>query len=640
MNQENQKIARLEEENRQLKAKLQERTWETNFLDRDLKLLTELEHLEAFGDNFPNGCLFRMQVDSKIHDTRYTEDWIKYLQMLYISKSWERISAISRDEVMQNCAVLIPSMHPNYVDRFLHSLYTSLVENALLNVELCYKYNKETRWVQVSTLPRKDGNCMICEGFIYDITALKTAERNLMSEKRRLQAFGNNIHGSPFQLVLNTQTQKMYMSHMSETWANVLGVTVADAIEEIEKVFTKIHPDDIPRLRQEIKDSATLLSDFNCDVRAFEANSHRWIKFVSCPYTENELIIWDGVVIDVTLQKQNELELAMHKDELELLVKTQTIKLKTANEDLAVINEELASANEEMYAINEELQYKNSQLEHEITQRTKHETELQLYRSNLEQMVEEKTSALTIAKEQAEESDRLKSAFLANMSHEIRTPLNGIAGLLNVLTEDTELPGNIAEYIGLINSNCEQVTRLFNDILDAAKMEAGQMQIRPEPLCIDELIDDVHSFIKQYLRSIGKSHISLEKHKENNVPNSLINSDPVRLKQILHNLLSNAAKFTEQGYIRTGFKLTENNKLEFFVEDTGIGIPENQQEIIFQRFRQVEAGRKRSHGGTGLGLAISHGLAQLMGGDMRVESKLGEGSRFMFTIEYSPCELT
>jgi len=234
-------------------------------------------------------------------------------------------------------------------------------------------------------------------------------------------------------------------------------------------------------------------------------------------------------------------------------------------------------------------------------------------------------------------TNRLKSAFLANMSHEIRTPLNGIVGLFNVLCEDPslDLPDDYKQYSAIINSNTQQLLKHIDDILDASKIEAGQMVIHSEPVCLNSLMDEMYIFFKTHLHNQGKSHhIKLENANktEGNDGSYVIHTDPVRLKQIMNNLMSNAIKFTDRGYIRFGYRLIKNNIVEFFVEDTGIGIPENQLDVIFQRFRQVELGNNRQYGGVGLGLKISRNLAQMMGGNVYATSIEGKGSRFCFTI--------
>jgi signal transduction histidine kinase len=232
-------------------------------------------------------------------------------------------------------------------------------------------------------------------------------------------------------------------------------------------------------------------------------------------------------------------------------------------------------------------------------------------------------------------SEQFKSSLLANLSHEIRTPLNGIIGLLNILSEDQQLSDTNREYIDLIINSSEQLLNLINDILDSARMEAGKMNIRSEPLDIDAMMNEIQVFFTQDLQRIGKTDVRLESCKDENLDKRVVNTDPVRLRQIINNLLGNAVKFTERGYIRFGYRLLPDAKLlEFYVEDTGSGISESQLELIFQRFRQTE----HSRGGTGLGLPISQGLAQLLGGDMQVKSVVGKGSTFSFTISYNPCK--
>jgi signal transduction histidine kinase len=240
---------------------------------------------------------------------------------------------------------------------------------------------------------------------------------------------------------------------------------------------------------------------------------------------------------------------------------------------------------------------------------------------------------LVRARDKAEESDRLKSAFLANLSHEIRTPLNGIAGLLNILAADPELSAGIRENIGVINDNSEHLIALIDDVLDVARLETGQMAVHPEPVCIAGMMNDLNSSYTQHLQAEGKAHIALE-YSADGI--TATHTDPKRLRQILNHLLSNAVKFTERGHIRFGCRLQGADMLEFFVEDTGIGIPQSQLDAIFQSFRQADPSNSRHYGGLGLGLSISRGLAKLMGGNMRAESVEGKGSTFVFTIAHRP----
>ena len=257
--------------------------------------------------------------------------------------------------------------------------------------------------------------------------------------------------------------------------------------------------------------------------------------------------------------------------------------------------------------------------------------QLEQYKKQLEETVDKRTRELVFAKEKAEESDRLKSTFLANMSHEIRTPLNGIVGLLHLFGPNLSLEQQ-DEYINIIENSSSHLVTLIDDIIDASKIEANQLTFKPIPVRLNEMMKELHVFFESYLKSIDKAHIKLILDDSGFIDHCVINVDPIRLRQVLNNLISNAIKFTSKGHIRFGYRQSSPNQLEFMIEDTGIGLSPEQQEIIFERFRQAEVGYNRQYGGTGLGLTISRGLIQIFGGKIWVESTKGVGSTFYFTI--------
>lgn len=235
--------------------------------------------------------------------------------------------------------------------------------------------------------------------------------------------------------------------------------------------------------------------------------------------------------------------------------------------------------------------------------------------------------ALIQAKERAEESDRLKSSFLANMSHELRTPLNSIIGFSDFMLDPHFGPEEQAEFAKIIKENGNYLLEIISNIMDLSKIEAGQMTLVKSKFSVNRLISDVHA--GNIIKIIEKCLL----WKENPVANKdiWIVSDEAKLKQILDNLISNAIKFTEEGEIEVGVKLQENFLL-FHVKDTGIGIPREFHQTIFERFRQVETTHTRNYGGNGLGLAISKSLIELLGGKIWLESESGVGSTFYFTI--------
>jgi PAS domain S-box-containing protein len=256
-----------------------------------------------------------------------------------------------------------------------------------------------------------------------------------------------------------------------------------------------------------------------------------------------------------------------------------------------------------------------------------HQVSVALHRSQLEY-------ELIMAKEKAEESDKLKTAFLANMSHEIRTPMNGILGFAEMLNDDNLSMVDRKKYLDIINNNGKMLISLIDDIIDFAKIEAGQIKVVQSDFSLNSLLMQVHSsFLSESLKK-EKSNVKLILKKAFDNDNCYIKSDPNRIRQILTNLISNSFKFTNDGFIEFGYVLANKNKLMFYVKDTGIGIPPRKLKVIFERFIQADSSPTRKYGGSGLGLAISRGLVDLLGGRMWAESDAGKGSTFYFTVPF------
>jgi two-component system sensor histidine kinase/response regulator len=240
------------------------------------------------------------------------------------------------------------------------------------------------------------------------------------------------------------------------------------------------------------------------------------------------------------------------------------------------------------------------------------------------------------AKEKAEESDRLKTAFLANMSHEIRTPMNGIIGFSNLLRNPELNNAERGEFLNHITSCGNTLLNLIDDIIDISKIEAGQIKIRIAESNINAILDEIYdSFNASKVRE-GKYTIQFLKHVTLPDEQSVILTDPFRLRQIISNLIGNALKFTLEGSVEFGYNLENGDTVHFYVKDTGIGIPKDKQAIIFERFGQVlDSNFFINQKGTGLGLAISNNLVLLLGGKIWVESEPNVGSVFHFSLPYN-----
>jgi PAS domain S-box-containing protein len=288
-----------------------------------------------------------------------------------------------------------------------------------------------------------------------------------------------------------------------------------------------------------------------------------------------------GIMRDITERKLTQ-----------MLLQENELKLKKQNEEYYALNEELIETNNRIRDIN---------------------------------------AKLLTANQRAEENDKLKSAFLANMSHEVRTPMNGILGFSQLLLNTDLHEGERGEYVGIIQNCGNQLLAIINDLIDISKIESNQITLSPSEININEILNEQFLLFKPKADSL---RLQLSFSMELSNAQSQIIADGTRLRQILSNLLGNAFKFTQKGFVNFGYSL-KDGMLEFYVEDSGIGVPPNMLQQIFDRFRQVETDITRIAGGTGLGLAISKALVNKMGGVISVKSELNAGSTFYFTIPYS-----
>ena len=331
-----------------------------------------------------------------------------------------------------------------------------------------------------------------------------------------------------------------------------------------------------------------------------------------------------GVIELATFGKFNDIQLAFLDQMLESLgIVIATIEATMRTDDLLRQSQSLA---QELQSQQEELQQTNEELEVKARQLTDQKAEVE--RKN--KLVELARTEIEEKAEQLAVTSRYKSQFLANMSHELRTPLNSLLILSRQLSENND--GNLSDkqvkYAETIRQAGGDLLALINEILDLAKIESGTMMVDVGAVHLKSVRD----YVEQTFRQVAEEkHLTFEVELANDLPMA-IETDDMRLRQVLRNLLSNALKFTERGSVKLRIAAAGDSQVAFVVSDTGIGIPADKQRIVFEAFQQADGGTSRKYGGTGLGLAISREIAHLLGGDLRLQSQEGAGSTFTLVL--------
>jgi PAS domain S-box-containing protein len=426
----------------------------------------------------------------------------------------------------------------------------------------------------------KSGKIVGVEGFIIDTTLHREIEKALKdAEKQFYCLFETMIEGVAIHEIIYDNGVAIDYKILEANPAFFLH-TGLDHKEVIGRKATELYGTSVPPYFDIYQEVASSHKSYSFETY-FEPMKKYFHISVFSPGKDKFATVFE----DISNRKKEE-EILLHNKFL----------LKQQNEEYLSVNEELMETNARINEINQELR---------------------------------------IAKEKAEEADKLKSAFLANMSHEIRTPMNGIMGYAELLRSGNVCAEKQKKFTEIIFQSSKRLLRIINDILDISQIEAGQIKLMEEAFSLNEILDDLYDF---FIRaSTGNHKVELILEKELKDEASVIYVDGIRLQQVITNLLDNAFKFTSHGYIKFGYRLIDQN-LELYVKDTGIGIAEEQQKIIFNRFRQAEDSISKRYGGNGLGLSISKSLIELMKGKMWVKSAKGVGSEFSFTIPYRPIE--
>jgi PAS domain S-box-containing protein len=410
------------------------------------------------------------------------------------------------------------------------------------------------------------------------------AEKKLAQERILLRTLVDNIPDNIYvkdKAMRKTLSNKADLAILGKTESEVLGKDDSELFSAEDAA--RFMADD----RNVIEKGQSVLNREESYVNP--QGEHRWLLTSKLPLLDQkgQIIGLIGIGHDITKRKQAEKELKEREQKL----KEQNIEYQRLNHEYMAVNEELTESIDRIQKMNTDMK---------------------------------------IAKDKAEESDKLKSAFLANMSHEIRTPMNAIIGFSGLLADRTISKKRTDEYLNLINSGCQQLLCVINDIVDISKIEANQISLYPETFNLNDVLNELYAIYKLQAENKGLSLVYL---RDQTVENMQIKTDKIRIKQVLGNLLGNAIKFTHKGKVELGYSL-KGNIVEFYVKDTGIGIAPENLSLIFKRFRQVDSTRTRNYGGNGLGLSIAKALVEKLGGSITLNSELGKGSTFYISVPY------
>jgi len=589
-------------------------------------------------------------------------------KLLEVNEAYCRMSGYTKME-LTTMRVTDLEVHES-VDEFANHLQ-KIIRQGDGRFESCHRRKDGTLFdLEVSAMYRKfEGGKLIV--FLRDITESKKAETALRKSEERYRNLAENLN----ELVFEADPYTSQARYVNKAIENIFGYTVEEWLDDPSIWVNSIYPDDRERVLEDSKEARDTLKDGVLTYRIIRKDrSIRWVeeRFSWVTDEHGNIILINGLIYDISERKQAELALSESERKYRNLVETaqELIWKCDSNGRFTYLNP--AWENSHGYKVEEMLGRSFSDfLSAEISERDMQEfarnmqgVSVREYETNhLTRDGKEITllfnaipiidregkvigtqgtaiditrrkmaeKALIMAKEQAQESDRLKSAFLANMSHEIRTPMNGILGFAGLLKEPKLSGKEQQEYIQIIENSGARMLNIINDIIDISKIESGQIKVDIQESNINQLIEFIYAFFKNDTDAKG-----LQLFIKNSLPSreSVIKTDREKVFAILTNLVKNAIKFSENGPIEFGYTKKGSN-LEFFVRDNGIGIAPDRQQVIFERFIQADNNEKRAYQGAGLGLAITKAYVEMLGGKIWVESELRKGSTFYFTLPYN-----
>lgn len=622
-------------------------------------LLESQKQLKLLSDNLVNGMIY--QVAMLDGDKR---------QFNYVSEAVKELYGCTPEEAMKNPALIYGKIHPEDIDCLIKVEKEALEKMSVFKMEArVFNPDGSIRWSYYVSQPRIIDGIVCWDGIEVDITEQKQMEIDLKSSKKQVED-----NEEKYRIATeatkdgiwewNVETNE---THFSNRFYEILGFEKkSNTILTYEDWESRIHPKDKLQVLQAIKDHLEYGHDYNVEYRHLhKSNEYRWQNSIGKALFDNKgkPIRMIGSIRDINNRIIAKEELNDERNLLKNILESMSdafvsidtnwcytymnskAEVMSGKKSDDLIGKNIWDVHPEVVGQPFQLNYEKVMNEKVIIYMEEYYPPLDKWFKNsicptengisifFNDITHQKQTELELvkAKDKAEESDRLKSAFLANMSHEIRTPMNGILGFSSLLSEPGLDKEEQQEYIKLIQISGARMLNLISEIIDISKIESGMMELNIEETNVNSRMNFVYELLKLDAEQKSIELIYNSKH----LSGLYLMTDSEKLYAILTNLVKNAIKYTDKGTIEFGYTI-KDEYVEFFVKDTGIGIPKERQASIFERFIQVDIANIQARQGAGLGLAIAKAFVKLLGGKIWLESQEGKGTTFYFTLPINP----